>query len=81
MWRAATNQQYGDLSTDLAAPIIAKCLDVTIQSKSPIDAYHTISRMIALKGPSTIATGIAKRAAVNSYRKTDDRRLNLNAKL
>ena len=76
VWRAATNQPLGDLKSALAAPIIAQCLGITLEAKSPSEAYHTISKMVALKGLSTLATDLAKRAAVNSFSKPGNRRLN-----
>lgn len=75
VWRAATNQPLGDLKSALAAPIIAQCLGITIEARSPVEAYHNISRMIALTGPSTLATDMAKRAAVESFLRPGDRRL------
>jgi hypothetical protein len=75
IWRAATNQPSGDLKSDLCAPIIARCLEVTLEAKSPTEAYHNTSKMIALSGPSTLATDMAKKAAVNSFLKPENRRL------
>lgn len=76
VWRAATNQPVGDLKSALASPIIAQCLEITLRAKSSVEAYHTISRMIALTGPSTLATDMAKRASVNSFSKPGDHRMN-----
>ena len=81
IWRAAINQPSGDLKSALASPIIAQSLGIILEAKSSVEAYHTISRMIALKGPSTLATDMAKRAAVNSFSKPGDRRLNFSESL
>jgi hypothetical protein len=81
IWRAATNQPSGNLKADLCAPIIARCLEVTLEAKSPTEAYHNTSKMIALSGPSTLATDMAKRAAVNSFLKPENRRLSFAGSL
>lgn len=68
IWRAATNQPMGNLVTDLGTPIVARCLQLTIETSSSEDAVREAGKEIALSGQASLAADIAQRAIVQSYR-------------
>ena len=76
IWRAATNQPLGNLPLSLADPIIARCLKTAIDSSSAQEAIHSVSRLIAESGEASLATDIARRAAVASFLEPGNRRMN-----
>jgi len=76
VWRAATNQPFGNLPLSLADPIIARCLGTAIVSSSPQEAIRNVSRLIAESGEASLATDIARRAAIASFAEPGNRRMN-----
>ncbi len=76
IWRAATNQPLGNLPLSLADPIIAHCLKTAIASSSAQEAIYNVSRLIAESGEASLATDIARRAAVASFVEPGNRRMN-----
>jgi hypothetical protein len=76
VWRAATNQPQGNLPLSLAAPIIAQCLRSAMVSSSPQEATRNVSRLIAESGEASLATDIARRAAISSFAEPGNRRMN-----
>jgi len=76
IWRAATNQPSGDLAMSLAEPIIAECLKTVMNSSSAQEAVYDVSRLISVSGEANLATDIARRAAVNSFMESGNRRMN-----
>lgn len=73
IWRAATNQPTGDLSRDLAAPIVAECLKIAITAASREEAAISASRTVAASGQASLAADIAQRAVIQSFRSQRDR--------
>ena len=76
IWRAATNQPLGNLPLSLADPIIAHCLKTAVTSSSAQEAIYNVSRLIAESGEASLATDIARRAAVTSFNEPGNRRMN-----
>lgn len=73
IWRAATNQSEGDISQQLANPIIAQCLSIAATAQSRTEALTEVSRHVALSGQASLGTEIAQRAVVLSFREGGDR--------
>jgi len=73
IWRAASHQPTGDMGSDLAQPVIQRCLQIALEARSPQDAYQNTARMIALSEKSTLATDIAKRAVVGVFLRKEER--------
>lgn len=67
IWRAATNQPHGNLAALLSAPIIAKVGQLTTKSKSPADVSRATAREIVRTKSSSLATSIARRAAIQAF--------------
>ena len=68
IWRAATNQQEGDLATLLRQPIIARIGQLAQQQKPPQEIAADTARAIIQSKSSSLATDIARRAAVQAAR-------------
>lgn len=67
LWRAADSQVEENLARDLAAPIVAECLRITLASSSRTEAVRSVARMVASSGESSLAAEIARRAAARSF--------------
>jgi hypothetical protein len=73
IWRAAINQEQGNLFQDLAAPIVATCLRIVQETPTREDAVQRVRRTVALSGQKSLATEIAQRAVVQTYMSREDR--------
>jgi hypothetical protein len=73
VWKAIKSQPDSNFVEDLRSPIVAKCLQISLRGMSPEQTSVEVSRTIALSGQSSIATDIARRAAVFSARNPQDR--------
>lgn len=74
IWRAAINQPAGNLPLSLAEPIVANCLRMVLGSASPQEASRNISRLIVESGATSLATDIARRAAITCFNGPENRR-------
>lgn len=66
IWRAAGNQPEGDLAAQLAQPVIGDLASFAIRISSPADAAEEISTFVADNQVASLATDIARRAAMQS---------------
>ncbi len=66
VWRAALNQETGNIAQLIAQPIIARLGDVAVRAQSAADVSRETTRAIAQSKQSSLATDIARRAAVQS---------------
>ena len=73
VWKAIKYQPDSNLVEEMGSPIVAKCLQISLLGISPEQAAVDVSRIIALSGRSSIATDIARRAAIYSTRNPKDR--------
>src|SRR4051794_40567212 len=73
IWRAATNQDAGNLADDLAAPVIARCFKAASESASMSAALSNARRTAALSGQASLAVDLAQRAIVNAFQAKGDR--------
>lgn len=72
IWRAAINQEEGNLFKNLSAPIIADCLKIIQVTPSQSDAIRQIRNIVAHSGQTSLATDIAIRAAIQTYQSRED---------
>jgi hypothetical protein len=66
VWKAVISQPNSRLIQDLASPIVVRCLQIALEARSPEEAGAQTGEEIALSGQSSIASDIARRAAVQS---------------
>jgi hypothetical protein len=66
IWRAATNQDEGNIATQLAAPIVNRLREIVQQGGKPIEVASAINREIALSRQNSLGVEIARRAALQS---------------
>lgn len=66
IWRAATNQEQGDLAAQLGEPAIAAFAGIAANASSPAEASREAGRLIAETKCASLAADIARRAAVQS---------------
>lgn len=66
IWRAATNQQEGDLGALLREPIVARIGQLAQQQKAPQEIAADTARAITESKTASLATDIARRAAVQA---------------
>jgi hypothetical protein len=71
VWRAATNQDRGDLARLLSAPIVAKVGQLTLKAKTPLELSRTTALEIVRSKSSSLASDIARRAAIQSMSSTN----------
>jgi hypothetical protein len=71
IWRAATNQPQGDLAKLLSAPIVARVGQLVTRAESALDASRATAIEIVRTKTSSLATDIARRAAVQAIRSPD----------
>jgi len=62
VWRAATNQEAGDLSRDLASPFIGSCVQIAEKSQSIPEAMRAVRIEAVSQKHASIATSLAQRA-------------------
>jgi hypothetical protein len=66
VWRAATNQERGDLGKLLSGPIIPKLAQMAARAESRLQLSRDASLEIVATKSSSLATDIARRAAIQS---------------
>ncbi len=66
IWRAATNQESGNLSEQLSTPIVNRLREIVGQSGTSIEIASAINREIALSRQNSLGVEIARRAALQS---------------
>ncbi len=64
IWRAATNQESGNLSEQLSAPIVNRLREIVGKSGTSIEIASAINREIALSRQNSLGVEIARRAAL-----------------
>lgn len=73
IWRAATNQESGNLSEQLSAPIVNRLRDIVGQTGTKIEIASAINKEISLSRQNSLGVEIARRAAIqclNSQNRT-----------
>jgi hypothetical protein len=71
VWRAALNQESGNIAQQLAQPIIARLGNLAVDARSAADASRETAFAIAQSKESSLATDIARRAAVQCVSASD----------
>jgi hypothetical protein len=71
VWRAALNQEVGNLANLIAQPIVARLGDLAVRAESATDASRSTALTIAQSKQSSLATDIARRAAIQSVGASD----------
>jgi len=71
VWRAALNQESGNIAQLIAQPIVAHLGDLAIRAQSAADASRATAIAIAQSKQSSLGTDIARRAAVQCVSATD----------
>jgi len=71
IWRAATNQEEGNIAFGLSSPIVARCLEIVSSEGSRDAALAKASSAIALSGEASLASTIAERAVALSFARGD----------
>jgi hypothetical protein len=66
IWRAATNQESGNLAEQLSAPIINRLREITEKGGTTLEVASAINREIALSRQNSLGVEIARRAALQS---------------
>jgi hypothetical protein len=64
VWRAALNQESGNIAQLIAQPIIARLGNLAVDARSAADVTRATALAIAASKESSLATDIARRAAV-----------------
>ena len=73
IWRAAVNQESGDIAAQLAQPSIGQFAVIAERASSPAEAMREAGRFITEAKVGSLAAEIAKRAAVQSAGKPNAR--------
>lgn len=71
VWRAAVNQEVGNIANLIAQPIIARLGDLAVRAESATDASRSSAITIAQSKQSSLATDIARRAAIQCVGASD----------
>jgi hypothetical protein len=71
VWRAATNQERGDLARLLSAPIVAKLGQLAARAHSRLDLSRAAATEIVRTKSSSLASEIARRAAIQCMSSRD----------
>lgn len=71
VWRAAVNQEVGNIANLIAQPIIARLADLAVRAESATDASRSTALTIAQSKQSSLATDIARRAAIQCVGASD----------
>lgn len=71
VWRAALNQEVGNIAKLIAQPIIASLGDLAVRAESPADAARSTALTISQSKQSSLATDIARRAAIQCVGASD----------
>lgn len=66
IWRAATNQEAGNLSEQLSAPIVNRLREIVGRSGTAVEIASAVNREIALSRQNSLGVEIARRAALQS---------------
>jgi len=64
VWRAAVNQEIGNVAQLIAQPIVARIGALAIEAKSAADLSHATARLLSQSKQSSLGTEIARRAAI-----------------
>jgi hypothetical protein len=64
VWRAALNQETGNIAELIAQPIVARLGDLAVRAQSAADAARSTALATAKSKQSSLATDIARRAAI-----------------
>lgn len=64
IWRAATNQDEGNIAVQLSAPIVNRLREIAVQGGTLIEVASAINREIALSRQNSLGVEIARRAAL-----------------
>ena len=71
VWRAALNQESGNIAQLIAQPIVVRLGDLAVKAQSAADASRLTALEIVRSKQSSLATDIACRAAVQCIGATD----------
>ena len=71
IWRAATNQEQGDLAAQLAQPVIGSFAALASAAGTPAEASREAGRLIAEAKCASLGADIARRAAIQSAGRED----------
>jgi hypothetical protein len=66
IWRAAGNQEQGDLAAQLAHPFIGSLAAVAAQVSTPSEAARAIGKLVVDQKTASLAADIARRAAMQA---------------
>lgn len=73
VWRAASNRNEVNLASLLARPEIAELAELSGKYSSPAEAAREVTRFVSERKVASLASDIAKRAAMQSAGKQDAR--------